>query len=66
MPMIFLYEYNVVDDARMFQWLLVKAFMTSFHDAAEVVMMIEIDIEEGQIDILLLPKQYERDERKIK
>ena len=40
----------------------VKTFMTSFHDNAEVAM--RLTFETGKIDILLLPKQDERSEKK--
>ena len=41
-----------------------KLFMLSFNDDDEVVVMMKSTFEEGEIYILLLPKQYERSERK--
>ena len=41
-----------------------KPFMTSFPDDADFSKIMLLSLEEGEIDILHLPKQYERSERK--
>jgi hypothetical protein len=42
----------------------VKPFMTSFPDDADFSKIMLLSLEKGEIDILHLPKQYERSERK--
>ena len=39
-------------------------FMTSFPDDADVSKIMLLSLEKGEIDILHLPKQYERSEKK--
>ena len=39
-------------------------FMTSFPDDADFSKIMLLSLEEGEIDILHLPKQYERSEKK--
>ena len=39
-------------------------FMTSFPDDAECSKIMLLSLEEGEIDILYLPKKYERSEKK--
>jgi hypothetical protein len=38
--------------------------MTSFPDDADFSKIMQLSLEKGEIDILYLPKQYERSERK--
>jgi len=41
-----------------------EPFMTSFPDYADFSKIMLLSLEKGEIDILHLPKQYERSERK--